>query len=214
VLDSFLLLKKIYKIPEESFKNNLDELTELLDLASFMDRPVRQISLGQRMRADLAASLLHDPEVLFLDEPTIGLDVVAKYQIRRFIRKTQEEKRMTVILTTHDMKDIEEICDRIIMIDKGKLVMDMRVNDIRKKLNSTSKVTVTFERDQKQVDIPLTSVLSAEGQKWILSYNKHEISTPVMISKITGIAPISDISIEEPDIEDIIRDIYTGAITL
>ena len=128
VIDSFELLKHIYRIPEEKYQENLKMLTELLDMKSFIEQPVRQLSLGQRMRADIADALLHSPELVFFDEPTIGLDVLAKERIRQFVRYMNKEKHVTMIFTTHDMKDIEETCDRMILIDKGKLLYDGSVS--------------------------------------------------------------------------------------
>ena len=122
VIDSFELLKHIYKIPENLYKENLKKFTEMLDMESFIEQPVRQLSLGQRMRADIVAALLHSPELVFFDEPTIGLDVVAKERIREFIRYINKEQKVTMIFTTHDMKDIEETCGRMLLIDKGKLL--------------------------------------------------------------------------------------------
>lgn len=131
VIDSFELLKDIYSIPESTYKSNKDELTELLDLSEIIRTPVRQLSLGQRMRCELAASLLHSPRILFLDEPTIGLDAVSKIAVREFIVKLNETRRTTVILTTHDMQDIEAITKRIILIGKGKILLDGSVDDIK-----------------------------------------------------------------------------------
>lgn len=131
VIDSFELLKDIYSIPESTYKSNKDELTELLDLSEIIRTPVRQLSLGQRMRCELAASLLHSPKILFLDEPTIGLDAVSKIAVREFIVKLNETRQTTVILTTHDMQDIEAITKRIILIGRGKILLDGSVDDIK-----------------------------------------------------------------------------------
>ena len=132
VADSFALLKDIYSIPEETYRNNLEELTELLNLGELLRSPVRQLSLGQRMRCEIAASLLHSPEILFLDEPTIGLDAVSKIAVREFIKRQNELHKTTVILTTHDMQDIEALSQRIILIGKGKILLDGTLEDIKK----------------------------------------------------------------------------------
>ena len=132
VLDSFELLREIYRIPESTYRRNLEQLTNMLDLSQLLKTPVRQLSLGQRMRCEIAASLLHDPRILFLDEPTIGLDAVSKLAVRDFIRKLNQDKNTTVILTTHDMQDIEALTDRIILIGKGKILLDGTIDDIRK----------------------------------------------------------------------------------
>jgi ABC-2 type transport system ATP-binding protein len=149
VMDSFELLRKIYKIPAAVYERNVALFTKLLELDKFVDTPVRQLSLGQKMRADLAASLLHDPEILFLDEPTVGLDIVAKKQIRDFIRDIREERGVTVILTTHDMKDIETICERIILINEGKIMLDMSVDDVRNKLGDSTRWSLISTWNQR-----------------------------------------------------------------
>ena len=149
VLDSFELLKEIYLIPETVYQNNLEQLTEMLDLAKLLQTPVRQLSLGQRMRCEIAASLLHDPRILFLDEPTIGLDAVSKLAVRDFIKKLNLEKNTTVILTTHDMQDIEALTDRIILIGKGKILLDGTIDDIRKDYDSTEESLAAFYRSHQ-----------------------------------------------------------------
>ncbi len=146
VLDSFELLKEIYKIDTPSYKHNLEQLTDMLRLSGLLKTPVRQLSLGQRMRCEIAASLLHDPGILFLDEPTIGLDAVSKLAVRDFILKLNHEKNTTVILTTHDMQDIEALTDRIILIGKGKILLDGTIEDIRKDYDSTEEALAAFYR--------------------------------------------------------------------
>ena len=210
VYDTFLLLKKIYKIPSETFDHNMKIFKERLGLESFYKQPVRQLSLGQRMRADIAASLLHNPEIIFLDEPTIGLDVVVKKQIREFIREINRERNVTVILTTHDMRDIEEICDRIVMIDKGKVVMDMPVSDVRGKLGGTSSLVVDFESDPKTIELPNVLVADQQGLRWTFSFSSKDMTAGQLISKIASKHNVLDITIKEPEIEDIIREIYIG----
>jgi len=146
VLDSFELLKEIYKIDTPSYKHNLEQLTDMLRLSGLLKTPVRQLSLGQRMRCEIAASLLHDPGILFLDEPTIGLDAVSKLAVRDFILKLNHEKNTTVILTTHDMQDIEALTDRIILIGKGKILLDGTIENIRRDYDSTEEALAAFYR--------------------------------------------------------------------
>ena len=145
VIDSFELLKEIYSITTPDYKRTLDELTELLQLQELLRTPTRQLSLGQRMRCEIAASLLHNPKLLFLDEPTIGLDAVSKLAVREFIKKQNAEHRTTVILTTHDMQDIEAIANRVILIGKGRILLDGTLEDMRKTVEETS-VTVDEEK--------------------------------------------------------------------
>ncbi len=150
--DSYELLKDIYDVPEQKFRENLQELTELLDLQKLLMTPARQLSLGQRMRCELAASLLHDPKILFLDEPTIGLDAVSKLAVRKFVRKINEEKKTTVILTTHDMQDVEALSERVMLIGKGRLILDGTLSDIRREGASLDESLVEFYRDMERDD--------------------------------------------------------------
>jgi len=146
VLDSFELLKEIYRIDTKSYQHNLEQLSEMLNLTELLKTPVRQLSLGQRMRCEIAASLLHDPKILFLDEPTIGLDVVSKLAVRDFILKLNKEKNTTVILTTHDMQDIEALTNRVILIGKGSILLDGTIEDIRRNYDSTEEALAAFYR--------------------------------------------------------------------
>lgn len=146
VLDSFELLKEIYKISTPSYNHSLEQLTDMLNLSGLLKTPVRQLSLGQRMRCEIAASLLHAPKILFLDEPTIGLDAVSKLAVRDFILKLNKEKNTTVILTTHDMQDIEALTNRIILIGKGSILLDGTIDDIKKDYDSTEEALAAFYR--------------------------------------------------------------------
>ena len=142
VIDSFELIRDIYNTPENIYKNNLDELTDILDLSQIIRTPARQLSLGQRMRCELAASLLHNPKILFLDEPTIGLDAVSKIAVRGFIKKLNQEKNTTIILTTHDMQDIEAITERILLIGKGEILLDGSIADLKRGDNKSIDETI------------------------------------------------------------------------
>lgn len=145
VQETFDLLKKIYSIPEETYRSNVDEFIDILDLKDILAKPVRQLSLGQRMRAEFAAALLHDPKVLFLDEPTIGLDVTAKYRIRDFIKKMHQERKVTVLLTSHDMQDIETLSDRLIVINHGEMIYDGTVNALKERFQTTDMDSIVME---------------------------------------------------------------------
>ncbi len=144
-IDSFELLRHIYRVPEERYRQNLAHFRDILGLAEFLDTPVRQLSLGQRMRADLAAAFMHDPEVVFLDEPTIGLDLVAKDHIREFVKEVNGQRGVTVILTTHDMADVEAVCRRIMVIDQGRIILDGSIEGIRKRFGRRRVLVVDFE---------------------------------------------------------------------
>lgn len=163
--ETFDLFQKIYRIDEAVYKRNVDFYVELLEMESFLKRPVRQLSLGEKMRAEIAVALLHDPEILYLDEPTIGLDVVAKNNIRRFIKQINAEKKVTVMLTTHDMDDIEQICHRLIMIDQGKLLYNGSLQGFKDRYGGEYTVTVVFAGDRpvEEVDPRLRLILD-EGK--------------------------------------------------
>lgn len=214
VLDSFELLRRIYRIPQATYTKNIKSLIELLELDKFANTPVRQLSLGQKMRAELAASLLHDPEILFLDEPTIGLDVVAKKRIRDFIRQMQIERNLTVILTTHDMKDVDEICDRMVIIDTGKIILDMPVDEVRNKLGGVNLLTVDFDEEPTINNLVHAKVTSKDGPRWTYSFNRDDISANELITQVISTAKVRDIFLKEPDIEDIVRDLYEGKISI
>jgi ABC-2 type transport system ATP-binding protein len=153
VIDSFELIKDIYKVSHETYKQNLDELIEILDLSQIVKTPARQLSLGQRMRCELIASLLHNPKILFLDEPTIGLDAVSKIAVRGFIKKINKERNTTIILTTHDMQDIEAITDRILLIGKGQILMDGSIDDLKKYGSKDEKIDETIAVLYKEFEI-------------------------------------------------------------
>lgn len=209
--DTFALYQKMYKIDAKRFKQNVDFFVELLDMKDFLNRPVRGLSLGQKIRANIAVSLLHDPPTLYLDEPTIGLDVVAKAQIRTFIRELNREKGTTLLLTTHDMDDIEFMCDRIILIDKGCKVFDGQM-DAFKALQSGEYVVCITMQDG---DIPLGHeklvFIKQEGPVFHYRGQRSNLPIPQALAHfLTGeTAPaIRDIQVQEPGIEDIVRQMY------
>ena len=210
VKDSYELLKKLYKIPEDRFDDNLKTFTSILNIDKYLKEPVRKLSLGERVRCDLAASLLHNPPILFLDEPTIGLDVVAKQQIRDFLTKINREKKVTIIITTHDMGDIEELCERILIIDKGKKIFDGLIDDIRKEFGTERVLVVDFQDsvETNKLKWKGVKVLDVEENRVFLGINTKKASLSDVIKKILSKWSIYDISIEEPEIEEIIRKIY------
>lgn len=207
--ETFDLFRKIYKIDLNLFKKNVDLYVDLLEMQEFLRTPVRQLSLGQRMRAELVVSLLHDPDILYLDEPTIGLDVMIKQKIRTFIREIRNEKGTTVILTTHDMDDIELICDRIITIDQGKILFDGTIYEFKEKYSQGNILIIEFD-DQKPKNIdPRIKTVKVEGFKIWFQLNLDEISIAEAISSITKKYEINDISIIEPTVEDAVKEIYS-----
>jgi ABC-2 type transport system ATP-binding protein len=165
VIESLSLLKHIYEIPQNRYDHNLSEFRELLELDDFIDTPVRSLSLGQRMRADLCAALLHDPQVIFLDEPTIGLDVVAKERIRRFIQHLNQERNTTIILTTHDISDIARLCHRVLIIDLGRLIFDGSLDTITDRFGTYREVIVDFADLYDDLQIEGAKVVAQEGTR-------------------------------------------------
>ena len=211
--DTFKLLKKIYKVSDDIYEMNLGLFKEYLELESIWNQPVRQLSLGQRMRAEIAAAILHNPKILFLDEPTIGLDIVAKRQIREFILKLNQDYQTTVILTSHDMKDIEEICNRIILIDKGVIVVDCPVDELKKTYNKTAVVKVNLDKPVSMFEVTgAKGIPEADGLKWSFEVDKSITTTGHLVFEISKIAEISDIEIKEQAVEDIIHDIYKNGV--
>ena len=215
--ETYAVLKEIYEVEDSAYKRKMDLLNEVLDLQDFIKSPVRTLSLGQRMRADIAASLLHSPKVLFLDEPTIGLDVVVKDNIRRAIAKINEEEQTTVILTTHDLSDIELLSNRIVMIDKGKNVFDGTVDELKSNYGQMRELNFELQSadDINALDYKAHFKLSDEdvtvkndGKKVTVRFNSDSVPVSDMLSYTLSGVHISDISVKDADIEEIIRRLY------
>lgn len=198
LIESFELMKYIYKIPQKLYEENLEKFTKLLDMEDFINQPVRQLSLGQRMRGDIVAALLHSPEIVFFDEPTIGLDVVAKEKIREFIKYMNETEQTTIIFTTHDMQDIEKVCDRLIIIDEGKKIYDGSVEEIKNKYANSKTIEILLE----------------DGKKEVKTFDINRTPMNEVMEGLFSSYQIKDISICEPEIDGIIRDIYEGKVSL
>jgi ABC-2 type transport system ATP-binding protein len=218
VTDSFILHKKLYNIDTARFKRNVEQFTDILQMSGFINQAVRQLSLGQRMRANIALSLLHNPMVLYLDEPTIGLDIVAKKRIREFIKEINRTDNVTVILTTHDMSDIEEICSRIIVIDKGKICYNGDLDVFR--MNFSNQFTIAVELDEAEPPLVLSPPFmitkkdnDAEennDNKYFILCNKNQISVADAVTYITNHYKITAIKILEGNIEDILLEMYSN----
>lgn len=215
--ETYAVLKEIYEVEDSAYKRKMDLLNEVLDLQDFIKSPVRTLSLGQRMRADIAASLLHSPKVLFLDEPTIGLDVVVKDNIRRAIAKINEEEQTTVILTTHDLSDIELLSNRIVMIDKGKNVFEGTVDELKSNYGQMRELNFELQSadDINALDYKAHFKLSDEdvtvkndGKKVTVRFNSDSVPVSDMLSYTLSGVHISDISVKDADIEEIIRRLY------
>lgn len=208
VIDSYHLLKDIYKVPSKEFQKNLDLLTETLDLSSILLTPVRQLSLGQRMRCEIGASLLHDPKILFLDEPTIGLDAVSKIAVRNFVKTINKEKKITVILTTHDMSDIEALAERIILIGRGTILYDGKLTELKSRFVDHKTLTVDFSEKDIDINIKGTTILSMSKERLSLSVNVNEVKVSDVITQLSNQLDIIDISVDSRPIEEIIVDLY------
>ncbi|MBX7245945.1 MAG: ATP-binding cassette domain-containing protein [Candidatus Sumerlaeaceae bacterium] len=216
VIESFKLLGRIYEVPDNDFKKRLTELTELLALEEFLNTPVRKLSLGQRMRADLTASLLHRPKILFLDEPTIGLDIIGKARVRDFLRQINEREKVTILLTTHDLDEIERLCERIVIIDHGRKVFDGELARLLELNVPTKKMLVDFVTDPAEGDYANLgprgiTFRRTDEYRGEFTYERARIETGELIQLITQLHAIRDLHIEEPGIEDVVKDIYAGS---
>lgn len=216
LVESLELLRHLYRVPEDRFNENLATATELLGLGEFLRTPVRQLSLGQRMRGDLAAALLHDPEILYLDEPTIGLDIVAKEAIREFLITLNRERQTTVLLTTHDLDDIERLCPRIMVIDHGEVMYDGGLSTLKSRWGGRRKLIVDYSGDPDGAVINMgngnLAVTEVDGPRVTIAFDRDAISAPEVLTRAGQYGEVRDMSIQEPDIEDVIRRMYDGAI--
>ena len=208
VIDSFELLRDIYKVPDMEYRKTLTLLIETLDLNSLLHTPVRQLSLGQRMRCEIAASLLHDPKILFLDEPTIGLDAISKIAVRQFIKTINKEKGVTVILTTHDMNDIEALANRILMIGNGRLLFDGSLNELRNRFGSSRTVTADFHEQPIPPDIPGAILVSWSSERAVLSVDTAQLSISDVIAQLSRQVELIDVAIEVKPIEEVVVELY------
>ncbi|MGI8554216.1 MAG: ABC transporter ATP-binding protein [Dehalococcoidia bacterium] len=207
--ESFELLRYIYRVPVDRFRTNVNTFVELLDLGPVLDTPVRQLSLGQRMRGDLTAALLHDPQILYLDEPTIGLDVVAKARIRDFLQELNRERWVTILLTTHDMADIERLCSRMLIIDHGRLIFDGDLETIRERFGGERTLIVDLEETAVALDVPGATTVKVDGPRQWLRFRRADTTAAEIVAAVALRARLRDLTIEEPAIEDIVRRIYT-----
>ena len=213
VIESFDLLRDVYAVPANRYRATRDELIAMLQLEPFLDTTVRQLSLGQRMRCDIAAALLHEPDLVFLDEPTIGLDAVSKLALREFIGRLNKGRGVTVILTTHDMDDIEILCRRVMVIGDGRILSDGTLADLRGSVTPERWLTVDLAADAP-VTIPSdfdVRLIRQEGRRFCLAFDPQSISVADLITRITHSHPVHDLFVENPPIEAIIAQIYAKA---
>jgi ABC-2 type transport system ATP-binding protein len=206
--ESFELLRAIYSVPSEQYRRNLAEFVEILEMESFMRTPVRQLSLGQRMRGDFAAALLHSPAIVYLDEPTIGLDVVAKEAIREFIARINAERGATIVLTTHDLADVERLCRRIILIDDGTLIFDGDIGRIKGEYGRFRTLVVRFSEPIEQPHLEGAQLAAFEGSTARFRFDRNLQRADLLVRQASERYRVEDVSLEEPDLESIIRRIY------
>jgi ABC-2 type transport system ATP-binding protein len=215
VIESFKLLRRIYDVSQRDFDARMERFDEILGIRDYLHTPVRKLSLGERMRCDLAAALLHNPPLLFLDEPTIGLDVVAKDHIRHFLRAINREFRTTVLLTTHDLDDIEELCRRIMIIDHGKVLYDGPLSYLKEKLLRTKQIKFALKDRAEAAGIAQFSREGLEVEQvdeltYRIRFDRVKVATADLIRQILGAVEVRDILIEDEPIEEIIKRIYAG----
>jgi ABC-2 type transport system ATP-binding protein len=206
--DSFDLLRHVFRVTAARHAENVATFVELLDLGPLLDRPVRQLSLGERMRGELTAALLHDPTILYLDEPTIGLDIVSKTRVREFLAEVNRERGVTIVLTTHDLDDVERLCSRLVVIDHGRVVQDSTLAEVRRRFAPHRTLVVDLAESAPPLDIPGTEVIRVDGPRQWLRFHRDEHTAAELIARVAAAAPLVDISVVEPDIEDVVRQVY------
>lgn len=206
--ESFELLKRIYRVPDQEYKKRLGELVEVLDMDGFLDIPVRQLSLGQRMRGELAAAMLHSPDILFLDEPTIGLDIDAKNAVRQFILDINKKMGVTVILTSHDLEDVYRLCSRLIVINHGTIIRDGPMEEIIRDMADYRVMRLVTAEPVERLRTDKAVLISAEGTRLTCHFDHHRYTASEVIRELSEEISIVDLSVEEPDIEDAVARIY------
>lgn len=221
--ESFTILKEIYDVSDEDYKIRMAFINEVLELEPFFTNPVRTLSLGQRMRADLGAALLHNPKVLYLDEPTIGLDIVVKDNIRRAIKQINQQYNTTVILTTHDIGDIEELCSRIIVIDEGRIIYDGTLEHLKDTYGSYRKVSMEIRQPDKLGDLCLwkklgvgeedcMSIYNPDTKLFEVSFDKNRLHVPQILNSVMEITDVRDVQVKETELAQIVKQIYTHSL--
>ena len=209
--DSFELLRHVYRVDAPQHAKTQAHLVDLLDMGRFLSTPVRQLSLGQRMRGELTAALLHEPSILFLDEPTIGLDLVAKETVRHFLAELNRQRGTTVVLTTHDLADVERLCNRLLIIDHGRVIEDATVDEVKARYGTTRTLVVDLVEPGPPLEIAGATVVQTDGPRQWLRFDRDHHTASRLLALVTEVADVRDITIEEPAIEDVVRTIYRSA---
>lgn len=210
LIESFELLHYVYRTERARHRRNLEGFVDRLDLGPFLDIPVRQLSLGQKMRGELTAALLHDPALVVLDEPTIGLDVVSKFAVRQFLQEMNRDRGTTVLLTTHDLDDVEQLCRRMLIIDRGRVLLDGEVDRFKEEHGTDRTVVVDFDRVIEPLVLTTGRVVRHDGPRQWVRFDRRHHSAAEVIAELTAAAPVKDLAIEEPDIEELIRRVYAS----
>ncbi len=216
VQESFRLLKKVYRVSDEAYNSHMGNVIEILEIGSLLDKPVRKLSLGQRMRCELAAALIHNPPLLFLDEPTIGLDVLVKLKIRKFLKEINEKYKTTILLTTHDLSDIEALCERVVLLDEGKIVYDGRLDQLQINAVEGKQVEFQFMSELNTDDLPKKANITweqREANTWIAKVDGDEKVVSELISTVVQKNPIINVRMNDISTEEIIRKIYEEGMT-
>lgn len=206
--ETFELLKRIYRVPDDQYRERLGELVKILEMDGFLDIPVRQLSLGQRMRGEMAAAMLHSPEILFLDEPTIGLDIDAKKAVRQFILDINRKMGVTVILTSHDLEDVYRLCSRMIVINHGTIVRDGPMEEIIRDMADYRVMKLVVSEGKAQLRTKKVTLVSVDGERMVCYFNHHRYTASEVIKELSEELSIVDLSVEEPDIEDAVSRLY------
>jgi ABC-2 type transport system ATP-binding protein len=210
--ESFDLLRHLYRVPAADHRRRLEELAEVLELAPLLDRPVRQLSLGQRMRGELTAALLHGPEVLFLDEPTVGLDIVSRARVRDLLLDLNRRQGVTVLLTTHDLADIERLCPRMLIIDRGRVLYDGGTAEIAERFGGERTLVVDLAESRPPLRLPWGTVVRTDGPRQWVRWRPGDATAAQLVAAVGEQATLIDLAIQEPDIEEVVRRIYTGEV--
>jgi len=210
LVESFELLRAIYGIPHATYRRNLGAFVELLEMDEFLRTPVRQLSLGQRMRGDFAAALLHDPRIVYLDEPTIGLDVVAKQAIREFVARINAERGTTIVLTTHDLADVERLCRRVVLIDHGRIIFDGELDHIKAEYGRYRTLIVHLCDPVERPELDGAELDGTDGTTVRFRFDRNRTRADALVRQASERYRVEDVSIEEPDLESIIRRIYVS----
>jgi ABC-2 type transport system ATP-binding protein len=208
--ESFDLLRHVYRVPAARHAENVATFVKVLDMEPFVATPVRQLSLGQRMRGELAAALLHDPAILLLDEPTIGLDIVSQEAVRRFLIELNTERGTTVVLTTHDLADVERLCERLVIIDHGRVIEDDSVADIKSRYGTERTVVIDLDEPRPPIEVDGAVVVKTEGRRQWLRFHRDTATAAGIVAAVSARYEVRDLTVEEPDIDAIVHGIYSA----